>query len=420
MLSNRVDCCLQFCCAALSRLCDSCVFCVLQNIVIDKPLSHALNMAPKRRRGFGLSVHHSGVISHSDRITKGGKGIAKGSPGHHQVHQDDYGNPFIIVDADDYGEEITDRNGVISHSDRITNGGKDIAKGLSGHHQVHQDDYGIIVDADDYGEVIDEQHLEDDSKGIAKDIAKFKAAPVRKTWPKAHWQDRACIANKHCRGGKSSKSKGKRIDNLMMAKNLMIARLQAGYKPDWLAGSVINDVINGIDAIDNVIDNEDEDEEVVPWAERQQQRGITMGTASRSDGGMSRRRGRAVTSTSMSNVANLSKAAWRRKASVTSAASANWKDSGGKTKTHGGIQFVNEDRRRLETNAGSFVVVDEHGIALDVNTGMRSMIVDGHIMMIGNHSTGNLIQNQKESLLKDNFSSPQDDIVNGDDVVEIQ
>ena len=335
-------------------------------------------MAPKRRRGFGLSVHHS------------------------------------------WQSVITDRNGVISHSDRITKGGKGIAKGLPGHHQVHQDDYGIIVDADDYGEVIDEQHLEDDSKGIAKDIAKFKAAPVRKTWPKAHWQDRACIANKHCRGGKSSKSKGKRIDNLMMAKNLMIARLQAGYKPDWLAGSVINDVINGIDAIDNVIDNEDEDEEVVPWAERQRQRGITMGTASRSDGGMSRRRGRAVTSTSMSNVANLSKAAWRRKASVTSAASANWKDSGGKTKTHGGIQFdVNEDRRRLETNAGSFVVVDEHGIALDVNTGMRSMIVDGHIMMIGNHSTGNLIQNQKESLLKDNFSSPQDDIVNGDDVVEI-
>ena len=192
MLSNRVDCCLQFCCAALSRLCDSCVFCVLQNIVIDKPLSHALNMAPKRRRGFGLSVHHSW-----QRLSV-----------------------------------ITDRNGVISHSDRITNGGKDIAKGLSGHHQVHQDDYGIIVDADDYGEVIDEQHLEDDSKGIAKDIAKFKAAPVRKTWPKAHWQDRACIANKHCRGGKSSKSKGKRIDNLMMAKNLMIARLQAGYKPD--------------------------------------------------------------------------------------------------------------------------------------------------------------------------------------------
>ena len=155
----------------------------------------------------------------------------------------------------------------------------------------------------------------------------------------------------------------------------------------------------------------------MPLAERQRQCGThTLGTASRSDGGKSR--GRAVTSTSTSNVANLSKAAWRRKASVTSAASANWKDSGGKTKTHGGIQFVNEDRRRLETNAGSFVVVDEHGIALDVNTGMRSMIVDGHIMMIGNHSTGNLIQNQKESLLKDNFSSPQDDIVNGDDVVD--
>lgn len=219
-------------------------------------------MAPKRRQGFGLAVQ-------SKAANKGHlKGLLQHDVG--ACHYDDYGRPFIIVDADDYD---TDEDQSQSPS--------------------------LEPDANLKG------------KGIVKS---FKAAPVDP------------------------------LDS-------------------------VSDTESGSIAYDDV---EDDIEEVVPWAERQQQCGIT--------------------STS-SNARNLSKAAWRRRAAATksSAPSSKWKDSGSKTKTpvRGGIQF-GKDRRR------SFVVIDKHGKTLDVDTGMMSMIADGHI---GKHSTqtgsgtGNLTDN---------------------------